>query len=143
MHEGVGRLVSEDGKEEPGDGDASGEITLGRAERVRSGSSLEEEEGEEDEMDVEGDTPQAIQEDAAQPEGATQDMVDATAQPDLHAGTGQDSGEAGDRAMAEADQGEGGQGPSSSGDAGGEDQPTDGDEEVKDDRKQEAPEQQP
>ncbi|KAI1794980.1 midasin [Ganoderma leucocontextum] len=79
---------------------------------------------EEEDVEMEGENPQATQEDAAQPEGATEDMVDATAQPDLHAGTGQDSGEAGDHAMAEANQGEGGQGPSSSGDAGGPEEPS-------------------
>ena len=74
---------------------------------------------EDEDVEMEGDNPQTIQEDAAQPEGVTEDMVDATAQPDLHAGTGQDSGEAGDHAMSEANEGEGGQGPSSSGQAGG------------------------
>ncbi|KAM5539433.1 hypothetical protein V8D89_006885 [Ganoderma adspersum] len=74
---------------------------------------------EEEDVEMEGENPQAMQEGAAQPEGTTEDMVDTTAQPDLHAGTGQDSGEAGDQATAEANEGEGGQGPSSSGEAGG------------------------
>ena len=76
-------------------------------------------EAEEKDVEMDGENPQAMPEDVAQPEGATEDIVDATAQPDLHAGTGQDSGEADDHAMAEANQGEGGQGPSSSGEAGG------------------------
>ena len=84
----------------------------------------DQKDAEEEEMDVEGENPQAMPEDASQPEGATEDIVDATAQPDLHAGTGQDSGEAGDHAMAEASQGEGGQGPSSSGETGGPEEAT-------------------
>lgn len=67
---------------------------------------------EEDGMDTEGDNPHAMQEDAAQA-GPTDDIVDdATAQPDLHAGTGQDSGQTGDQTMAEANQGESVQGAS-------------------------------
>ncbi|KAI0328990.1 midasin [Cubamyces sp. BRFM 1775] len=88
-------------------------------EEEKPGEGVDEGADEEDAMDVE-DNPQALPEDAAQPENMAEDIVDgATAQPDLHAGSGQDSGEAGDQAMADANEGDGGQGPSSSGEAGG------------------------
>ncbi|KAI8971187.1 midasin [Trametes punicea] len=78
-------------------------------------------EGEEGTLDVE-DNSQALPEVA--PENVAEDMVDgATAQPDLHAGTGQDSGEAGHQAVAEANQGQGDQGPSSAGEARGPEEP--------------------
>lgn len=49
VDEPAGTLMSEDGKERPGDGDGSGEITLGCGEGVRGCGRLEEEEAEEDE----------------------------------------------------------------------------------------------
>ncbi|KAI9068715.1 midasin [Trametes sanguinea] len=88
-------------------------------EEEKPGEGVDEGAEEDDAMDVE-DNPQAVPEDAAQPENVSEDIIDgATAQPDLHAGTGQDSGDAGDQGMAEAEQGQGGQGPSSAGKAGG------------------------
>ena len=69
-------------------------------------------------MDVDPGNQQVIPDDQSQAEGGPEDTVEgATAQPDLHAGTGQDSGEAGDQAMTDAS-GEGGQGPSKPGDTG-------------------------
>lgn len=89
-------------------------------EEEKPGSTMDEDGEDEDGMDVDADNPQAVQEDTLQPEGAPEDVIDgATAQPDLHAGAGQDSGEAGDQAMADANQGEGGQGQSASGEVGG------------------------
>ncbi|KAH9891844.1 midasin [Cubamyces lactineus] len=99
-------------------GDEDGDEGEG-PEEEKPGEGVDEGADDEDAMDVEAN-PQALPEDAAQPENMTEDIVDgATAQPDLHAGSGQDSGETGDQAMADANQGEGGQGPSSSGHAGG------------------------
>lgn len=49
VDERAGALVLEDSEERPGDGDAAGKVALGRGERVRRGSRLEEEEREEDE----------------------------------------------------------------------------------------------
>ncbi|KAI0373653.1 midasin [Pilatotrama ljubarskyi] len=120
-----------DGDKEPGldedidmgdEGDEGGEDGEG-PEEEKPGEGVDEGAEEEDAMDVE-DNPQAMPEDAAQSENVTEDIVDgATAQPDLHAGAGQDSGEAGDQAMAEANQGQGGKGASSSGEAGGAEEP--------------------
>ena len=49
VDEPVGGLVGENGPEVPCDGSSGGEITLGRAERVRGSRGFEEEESEEDE----------------------------------------------------------------------------------------------
>ncbi|KAI0357543.1 midasin [Trametes cingulata] len=104
------------------EGEEGGEEGEG-PEEEKPGEGVDDGAEEDDTMDVE-DNPQAVPEDAAQPENVTEDIVDgATAQPDLHAGAGQDSGEAGDQAMAEANQGQGGKGPSSSGEAGGPEEP--------------------
>ena len=89
----------------------------GGEEEERPGEDMEQDAEEEDVMDTEGDNPQAMPEDSAHPDGLTEDMIDSTAAPDLHAGAGQDSGEAGDQAMADANLGAGGEGPSS-GEAG-------------------------
>lgn len=105
----------EDGKEPQLDDDIEMDDEEGGEEEERPGEDMAQEAEEEDMMDTEGDKPQAISEDGAQPDGPTEDMVDATAAPDLQAGTGQDSGQAGDQAMSDANQGDGGQGSSSSG----------------------------
>ncbi|KAI0667730.1 midasin [Trametes maxima] len=100
-------------------GDEEGEDEDNSPEENKPGEGMDEDAEEDDTMDVE-DNPQAIPEDATQPENNIEDIVDGVvAQPDLHAGAGQDSGEAGDQAMADANQGEGGNGPSSSGEVGG------------------------
>ncbi|OSD02514.1 midasin [Trametes coccinea BRFM310] len=101
------------GEDEGGEDEAEG------PEEERPGEGVDEGAEEDDAMDME-DNPQAVPEEAPQPENVSEDIVDgATAQPDLHAGIGQDSGEAGDQAMADAEQGQGAQGPSSAGKAGG------------------------
>ncbi|TBU59248.1 midasin [Dichomitus squalens] len=112
----------EERKDSPLDDDIEMDEQGDKAAEERPGEG-DQKDAEEEEMDVEGENPQAMPDDATQPEGATEDIVDATAQPDLHAGTGQDSGEAGDQAMPGAHQGEGDQGPSSSGEAGGPEEP--------------------
>ncbi|RPD62626.1 midasin [Lentinus tigrinus ALCF2SS1-7] len=113
----------EDGKEPQLDDDIEMDDEEGGEEEERPGEDMEQDAEEEDVMDTEGDNPQAVPEDGAQPDGPTEDMVDATAAPDLHACAGQDSGQSGDQAMADANQGAGGQGPSSSGEAGGPEEP--------------------
>ncbi|KAI0769070.1 midasin [Trametes elegans] len=115
-------LGKEEGKEPELDedidmGDEEGAEDAEGPEEEKPGEGVDEGAEEDDTMDVE-DNPQTVAEDAAQPENVTEDLVDgATAQPDLHAGAGQDSGEAGDQAMTDVSQGAGGQGPSSAGQA--------------------------
>ncbi|RDX53520.1 midasin [Lentinus brumalis] len=113
----------EDGKEPQLDDDIEMDDEEGGEEHERPGEDMTQDAAEEDMMDTEGDNPQAIPEDGAQTDGPAEDMVDATAAPDLQAGTGQDSGQAGDQAMADANQGDGGQGPSSSGETAGPEEP--------------------
>ncbi|CDO69902.1 hypothetical protein BN946_scf184884.g61 [Trametes cinnabarina] len=120
-------LGKDDGKEPELDDDIDmgGEEEEGEGlEEEKPGEGIDEGAEEDDAMDVE-ENPQALPEDGAQPENISEDVVDgATAQADLHAGTGQDSGEAGDQAMADSNQGQGGQGPSSAGEAGGPEEET-------------------
>ncbi|KAH9924312.1 midasin [Epithele typhae] len=106
------RDIDDDIEMEDGDGEEGDE-----EDEARPGDDVSEE--AEDGMVIDPDNPQVAPDDQPPPEGVTEDIVDgATAQPDLHAGSGQDSGEQGEQAVADATQGEGGQGPSSSGEAG-------------------------
>ncbi|KAL1950443.1 hypothetical protein VTO73DRAFT_5567 [Trametes versicolor] len=118
---------SKDGKEPELDedidmGEDEGGEEADGPEEEKPGEGVDEGAEEDDTMDVE-DNPQAVPEDVPQPENSTEDTVDgATAQPDLHAGTGQDSGDAGEQAMADANEGQGSKGPSSSGETGGQEE---------------------
>ncbi len=127
----------EDGKEPQLDDDIEMDDEEGGEEEERPGEDMTQDAAEEDMMDTEGDNPQAIPEDGAQTDGPTEDMVDATAAPDLQAGTGQDSGQAGDQAMAEFNSGDGGQGPSSSGETAGPEEPAEREEGQQDTSSQE------
>ncbi|KAI0631943.1 midasin [Trametes polyzona] len=121
-------LGKEDGKQpemdddiDMGEEEEDGEDAEG-SEEEKPGEGVDEGAEEDDAMDVE-DNPTEVPEDAAQPENVSEDIVDgATAQPDLHAGAGQDSGEVGDQAMADTTQGQGGKGASSSGETGGQEE---------------------
>ena len=116
------------GKEQGKDDDSDDDMQMddaegdedGRLDEERPGEEIVDEADEDDDMDVDTDVPPTAQEDAPLPDGQSEEPVDgATAQPDLHAGAGQDSGEAGDQAMADSTQGEGGQGLSTSSKDGG------------------------
>ncbi|KAI0822070.1 midasin [Trametes gibbosa] len=103
-------------------GDEDVEEELDGPEEEKPGDGVDDGAEEDDAMDVE-ENPTAVPENAAQPENGSEDIVDgATAQPDLHAGAGQDSGETGDQAMADTNQGQGSKGSAASGEAGGEEE---------------------
>ncbi|KAI0754666.1 midasin [Daedaleopsis nitida] len=110
------------GKEDETERDIDEDIDMGdeSGSEERSADDSMQDAGEEDSMEMEGDEPQMMQEDGAQSEGPMENAAEtAMAQPDLHAGVGQDSEQAGGRAMPEADHGDGSVGPLSSRETGG------------------------
>ncbi|KAH9851719.1 midasin [Lenzites betulinus] len=112
-------------------------------EEEKPGEGVDEGAEEDDAMDVE-ENPTVVPEGAPEPENVSEDVVDgATAQRDLHAGAGQDSGESGDQAMADTNQGQGSKGSAASGEAGGQEESDERDEAAQDATAQEERPQEP